>query len=74
MANQSEKKNRQRNEGLVRYLQLACLAITVIYLLSEMWSGDLFGFKGAALFVVLSGLNFFCYKQIVKCWDYQLPP
>lgn len=33
----------------------------------------MFSIKGALLFVVLTGLNYFCYKQILKCWDYQLP-
>ena len=59
---------------MVGYLRIACLVITAICLLSEVWFGGLFSVKGGILFIVLTGLNFICYKQIIKCWDYQLPP
>lgn len=73
MANQSEKRNQAKNGPRVRMLTIALIAITLWYLGFELLSGDLGTFKGFILFAILGGLNYFCYKQIVKCWDLALP-
>jgi hypothetical protein len=74
MANQSEKKNQLKNSGRVKYLKWAALAISLWYLLFELMTMSILTFKGIILLAVIGGINYFCYKQIVKSWDYQLPP
>lgn len=74
MANQSAKNNQKRNEGRIKYLQWATLGITIWYFVIEFFTGSLFSIWGFLIALVLGGLNYFCYKQIVKSWDFQLPP
>lgn len=76
MANQSAKKNEKSIKSTVIYLQLAVFGSILWFvgynslkLISEeisIWS-----------YLICAGLaliSYGCYKQIMKCWELQLPP
>ena len=76
MANNSAKKNEKSMKSTVIYVQVVVFGLILwfmgfntAYLLQEsisIWS--------YLLCTVVSALSYGCYKQILRCWELQLPP
>lgn len=76
MANNSAKKNEQSIRSTINILTYVIygligwiLLANSFYLINEsisIWH-LLFCF-------LISGINYFCIKQVIKCWELQLPP
>lgn len=75
MANNSAKKNEQSIKSIKIYLQIGVfiligwmMGFNTLFLLSETIS-----IWHYLLCVGVCGLSFLMYKQILKCWELQLP-
>lgn len=75
MANNSAKKNEQSIKSIKVYLQWAVfgfigwmLLLNTFYLLAETIS-----IWHYILCYAVCAISFLCYKQVIKCWELQLP-
>lgn len=76
MANNSAKKNEQSIRTTATILTWATYGLIGWFLFFNGFYliGEQISIWHFILCLLVSGASYFCYKQIIKCWELQLPP
>lgn len=76
MANQSAKKNEQAIRGKIQILYYVIYPIFALFVVLNMFFliNESISFWHLLWCLVVAALSHICIKQIIKCWELQLPP